>query len=214
MSDRRTPSRTSLLGTLSIIALLAAVALGAWGLWGGQPLPASARNVPPTGEAGRLAADPLALADFDSGTESYDFVRAFPDMLRLDFLNRAEVAVYQEEGAGAARMTVSSKRPEGRVLVAVIRMADRDAALRAADRLDELQLGFGLERIPPEHGVTRVTRVVRHPDVDPAPRPTTRGYYVHRDLLVRVELNARSFDLTAEFGPLLARQLRALPADG
>jgi hypothetical protein len=207
-------TRASALGTVLVVGLLAAVAFGAWSLWGGQPLPASARNVPPTGEAGRLAADPLALGDFDSGTESYDYVRAFPDMLRLGFLNEAEVAVYQAEGAGAARMTVSSKRPEGRVLVAVIRMADRDAALRAADRLDELQLGFGLERIPAEHGITRVTRVIEHLDVDPPPRPTVRAYYVHRDLLVRVELNAKSFALTSEFGPLLAVQLQALPADG
>ncbi|MER5261306.1 hypothetical protein ABTZ99_04370 [Actinosynnema sp. NPDC002837] len=212
MGEVRT--RTSTLGALLVVGLLAAVAFGAWSLWGGQPLPASARNVPPTGEAGRLAADPLALADFDSGTESYDYVRAFPDLIRLEFLNEAEVAVYQEEGAGAARMTVSSKRPEGRVLVAVIRMADRDAALRAADRLDELQLAFGLERVPPEHGVTRVTRVIQNLDVQPPPRPTARGYYVHRDLLVRVELNAKSFDLTSEFGPLLAMQLQALPADG
>ncbi|NUT49700.1 MAG: hypothetical protein HOV94_20670 [Saccharothrix sp.] len=212
MSEVRT--RTSVLGALLVTGVLAVVAFGAWSIWGGDPLPASARNVPATGEAGRLAADPLALADFDSGTESYDSVRAFEDLVRLDFLNDAEVAVYGEEGAGAARMTVSSKRPEGRVLVAVVRMAGHEAALRAADRLDGLQQEFGLERIAPEHGVARVTRVVDDPEADPAPRPTVRAFYVHHDLLVRVELNAKSFDLTSEFGRVLARQLEALPADG
>jgi hypothetical protein len=207
-------TRTSVFSTVAVVGVLAAVAFGAWGLWGGQPLPASARNVPPTGEAGRLAADPLALADFDAGTESYDYVRAFKDVLELEFLNAAEVTVYHEEGAGAARMTVSSKRPEGRVLVAVVRMADHDAALRAADQLDELQSGFGLERIPPEHGVERVAQTVVQPDTEPARRPTVRAHYVHRDLVVRVELNAKSVELMSEFGPVLAMQLEALPADG
>lgn len=207
-------TRDSALSTLAVIGVLAGLAFGAWALWGGQPLPASARNVPPTGEAGRLAADPLALADFDPGTESYDYVRAFPDVLALEFLNDAEATVYQEEGAGAARMTVSSKRPEGRVLVVVVRMADRGAAVRAADRLDELQFGFGFERTPPEDGVARVSRVALVPDLDPDVRPTVRAHYVHQDLVVRVELNARSFDLMSRFGPLLAKQLEALPADG
>ncbi|MFE2752472.1 hypothetical protein ACFXGA_10785 [Actinosynnema sp. NPDC059335] len=212
MSEVRT--RTSVLGALLVTGVLAVVTFGAWSIWGGDPLPASARNVPATGEAGRLAADPLALADFDSGTESYDSVRAFSDLVELNFLNDLEVEVYAEGGAGAARLTLSSRRPEGRVLVAVVRMADREAALRAADRLDGLQQEFGLERIAPEHGITRVTRVVANPDADPAPRPTVRAFYVHQDLLVRVELNARSHDLTSAFGPLLALQLEALPADG
>ncbi|WP_158850551.1 hypothetical protein [Saccharothrix deserti] len=208
------PTRTSVLGTLVVIGVLAAVAFGAWSLWGGQPLPASARNVPPTGEAGRLAADPLALADFDAGTESYDHVRAFSDLLALKFLNDSEVAAYNQEGAGAARLTVSSKRPEGQVLVAVVRMADRDAALRAADRLDAFQFALSLTRHPPEQGVTRVAQTAVRPDRDPAARATVRAHYVHGDLLVRVQLNAKSVDLMSRFGPILAAQLKVLPADG
>ncbi|MGM1058213.1 hypothetical protein [Saccharothrix sp. Mg75] len=207
-------TRASAWGGVPAVVLVVAAMVGAWALWGGQPLPASARNVPPSGEAGRLAADPLAVADFGSATESYEHVRAFEDLVGLRFLNQAEVDAYRGAGAGAARMTLSSRRPEGRVLVTVVRVADRETALATAFRLDELQFDFGLERAEPEHGVTRVTRVLFGPDTDPAVRPTVRAHYVHGDLVVRVELNARSRDLMSRFGDVLAVQLKALAADG
>ena len=214
MSDRRTLSRTSLPSTLLIIALLAGVVLGGWALFGTPALPDDARNVPLAGEEGRRAASRLALADFDSGTEYYDHVLAFGDIKALRFLNPAEVEIFAGEGASASRVTVASKLPEGRVLVAVIRMADRDAALRAADELDELQISFGLARRPAVGGVTRVVEVVPGPDAEPDARPTARAHYVHGDLVTRFEFNARTVDDLADFGTLLAKQLKALPADG
>ncbi|GAB2998743.1 hypothetical protein [Saccharothrix stipae] len=214
MSDRRTPSRTSVPSTLLIIALLAGVSLGGLALFGAPPLPDNARNVPLVGEEGRRPAPRLALADFDSGTEYYDHVLSFRDVQKLGFLNPSEVEIFTREGAGAARLTVSSKLPEGRLLVAVVRLADRDAALRAADELDELQVSFGLWRTPAEHGVTRLVEFVPEPDDDPDGRSTARAHYVHGDLVVRVELNARTPADLAGFGGLLAKQLGALPADG
>lgn len=204
-----------MLSSLAVIAVLGGVVLGGWLLWGGQPLPASARNIPPTGEAGRLAADSMAIADFDSGSESYAYVRSFRDVLQLNFLNPVEVAAYTGHGAGAARMVVSSKRPEGKVIVVVTRMADRAAALQAADELEDLQFQFGFARRPAEQGVERLAEFLPGPETDPAGRPTARAHYVHGDLLVRVELNAKTPDDAANrFSPLLTKQLTELRADG
>ncbi|KOX35246.1 hypothetical protein ADK67_02135 [Saccharothrix sp. NRRL B-16348] len=218
MSDRRTPSRTSSpAGILSVIALLVGGVVGvvgAWALFGTPALPDNARNVPLVGEEGRQAAPRLALADFDSGTEYYDHVLAFKDVESLNFLNPAEVDVFTRGGAGASRMTVSAKLPEGRVLVAVIRMADREAALRAADELDQLQLSFGLARRPGADGVNRVVEVVPDADAEPNAKATARAHYVHGDLVTRVEFNARAVEHLADFGALLGKQLKALPADG
>ncbi|ROP39258.1 hypothetical protein [Saccharothrix texasensis] len=214
MSDRRTPSRTSLPRDLSIIASLVVVVTAGWALFGTPALPDNARNVPLAGEEGRQAAPRLAVADFDSGTEYYDHVLAFHDVEELGFLNPAEAEIFTREGAGASRMTVSSKLPEGRVLVAVVRMADREAALRAADELDELQLSFGLVRRPAQDGVTRAVEVVPDPDSGPGAKATARAHYVHGDLVTRVEFNARSVEHLADFGSLLGKQLKALPADG
>ncbi|MBP2340030.1 hypothetical protein JOF41_006208 [Saccharothrix coeruleofusca] len=214
MEQARTPARAPVAGTLLIVVAFAAAAVAAWVAWGGAPLPATARNLPATGEAGRLAADPLALADFDAGTEDYSHVRGFPDVRALDFLSPAEVRAYEAAGAGAARMTVASRRPEGRVLAVVVKVADRAAALRAADELDGLQSRFGLQRRDPEQGVHRITEVDPARGGDAGSRPTARAHYTHADLVVRVELNARTSADLARFGALVAKQLTALPADG
>lgn len=216
MEDRRSrasrPARVP--GTIAVIVALAGVTLAGWLIWGGQPLPASARNLVPTGEAGRLAADPMAVADFESGLESYSYVRSWPDVKRLQFLNPIEISTYEENGAGAARVTVSSRRPEGKVIVAVVRMKNRDAAIAAADRLDEFQFEAGFERRYPEHKVRRLTEVLSTPDEVPERKPVARAHYVHGDLVVRLELHAKSNDdVLHRFGPLLAKQLSVLPAD-
>ncbi|NUT99839.1 MAG: hypothetical protein HOY78_48300 [Saccharothrix sp.] len=207
--------RASKLTSLAVVAVFAGTAAGAWALWGPQ-LPASAWNQPPTGEAGRLAADPmvLALGDFGAGTEHYDHVRSFDDVVDLKFMNPAEIDVYRAEGAGAARITVTSRHPDGRVLVTVIRMADRAAALRTADAVDELQLGFGFVRVPEVGGVTRLLSTVENPQADPPPRPTARAHYVHDDMVVRVQLDGVSFDALTHFEAILSAQLEALSADG
>ncbi|MDQ2583123.1 hypothetical protein CKY47_03790 [Saccharothrix yanglingensis] len=198
-------------GAIAVVAVLVGVVAGAHALWG-VPLPASARNVPPTGEAGREAADRMAVADFQHGFESYDHVRTFADVVDLKFLGDSEVDAYREAGAGAARLTVASNRPEGQVLVTVVRVADEGAARRTATELDDQQLGFGMKRIGPEHGVDRIARVVRQDGATPP--AVVRAHYAHDDLVVRVELNARSADRAEHFGDLLARQLGVLPADG
>lgn len=214
MNDVRTSSRSPVVGTVLLVALLAGLAAGAWALWGGRPLPAVARNVELTGEAGRRAAGPLALADFESGVESYEHITTFGQIAALKVLDGAEVDAYREAGAGPARMTLSSHLPRGRVLISAVRVRDHASAVAAADRLDTTQLGFGLVRGPVQGGVARVAVLQPGPDTDPAAKPTIRAHYASGDVVVRVEFNARSFDRQDAFADVLDRQLKVLPADG
>ncbi|MFC3892748.1 hypothetical protein ACFOWZ_14810 [Lentzea rhizosphaerae] len=223
MEDGRRNARPApparLLSAVAVVVALAGVAFGGWLIWGGQPLPASARNLAPTGEEGRLAADPLAIADFDSGLESYAYIRSWTDVEELQFLSRAEVDTYESGDAGAARVVVSSRRPEGKLIIAVVQMRDRAAAVEVADELDDLQFEAGFERRDPEPN----TSVERQVEVFPLlgksdsqeRKPVARAHYVHGDLVVRMELHAKTAeDVTERFGGLLARQLKVLPADG
>ncbi|NUT98908.1 MAG: hypothetical protein HOY78_43595 [Saccharothrix sp.] len=204
--------RASKLGPLLVVAVLAAVCVTAWSVWG-KPVPASAWNVPPTGEAGRIADDPLVLAlgDFDAHPGRNAAVRSFADVAALRFLHQSEIAIFLEGGAGAARFTLGSDLPGGRVLAAVVRMADGAAAVRAADRLDGLLLEWGLERRPVRHGVLRAVSTPAGPGTA---APTARAHYVHGDLLVRLQWDATSSDGLARFDQLLEQQTKALGADG
>ncbi|MEJ2852526.1 MULTISPECIES: hypothetical protein [unclassified Saccharothrix] len=203
--------RASKLGPLLVVAVLTAVCVTAWAVWG-KPVPASAWNVPPTGEAGRIADDPLVLAlgDFGAHPGPNPDVRAFANLVSLNFLHESEIAIYTEGGAGPARLSVGADLPRGRVLAAVVRMADPAAARHAADRLDQLQLLFGLERRPTAHRVTRA--VSTPPGSENAARPTARAHYASGDLLVRIQWDATSPEGLADFDGLLERQTKALPA--
>lgn len=217
MEDSRRNARPArLLSAIAVVVALAGVAFGGWLIWGGEPLPASARNLEPAGEEGRLAADPLAVADFESGLESYAYVRSWPEVKNMRFLSPTEIEAYESGGAGAARVGVSSRRPEGKVIVAVVQMRDRDAALQAADALDEYQFVAGFDRRYPEpKSVQRQVEVFPGEETGVDRKPVARTHYVHGDLVVRLELHANNADdVTQRFGALLARQLKVLPADG
>ena len=161
-----------------------------------------------------LAFNPRGCWDWWGYTgEDYRYLRTFPAMVRLKFLSDAEIDTYLLGGAGAARMTVASTLPQGKVIVAVVKMPDRDAALRTADRLDEVQLAAGFQRRLGEPVARTVDAVPA--DAASSARPTVRAHYVHEDLVVRVELAGRTVpDIRAGFPPLLAAQLDVLPADG
>ncbi|GAA0224258.1 hypothetical protein GCM10010492_23020 [Saccharothrix mutabilis subsp. mutabilis] len=201
--------------SLAVVALLAGLAAGAWALWP-RPVPASALSPLPTGEAGRLAVDPmsLALADFGAATEPYDHVRTFPDLVALNTLNPAEVAAFRVAKAGAARVSITSGLPDGRVIVAVVRTGDRAAAIRTADLLDRYQLEFGLPRAVPVGDVARVVATVEDPRAEAPAQPLARAHYVHDDMVVRVQFEAKSFAALTRFGALLSLQTKVLPADG
>lgn len=215
---RRNVRPARLLSAVAVVVALVGVSVGGWLIWGGEPLPASARNLEQEGEEGRLAADPLAIADFESGLESYAYVRSWPDVKALQFLGPTEIETYESGGAGAARVAVSSRRPEGKVIVAVVQLRDRDAALEAADALDDYQFEAGFERRDPEPSTSSVRRQVEVlPDEDMGEdrKPVARAFYVHGDLVVRVELQANTVDdVASRFDDLLARQLKVLPANG
>ena len=83
----------------------------------------------------------------------------------------------------------------------------------------DLQFEAGFERRDPEPN----TSVERQVEVFPLlgksdsqeRKPVARAHYVHGDLVVRMELHAKTAeDVTERFGGLLARQLKVLPADG
>ncbi|MFD4672870.1 hypothetical protein ACFWNN_24300 [Lentzea sp. NPDC058450] len=218
MEDGRRKVRPAqLLSVLAVVAVLAGVMVGSWLIWGGRPLPASAHNLELTGEEGRLAADPLAVADFDSGLESYASVRSWPQVKNMRFLSETEIDIYQDGGAGAARVAVSSRHPAGKVIVAVVQLRNRQAAIAAANGLDAYQSEAGFRRRE-----TDSSSVVREMEVfpvsgtsDPERRPVVRAHYVHRDLVVRLELHANTAqDARNEFDALVERQLKVLPADG
>ncbi|WP_394614686.1 hypothetical protein JNUCC0626_33110 [Lentzea sp. JNUCC 0626] len=214
---RRNVRPARLLSALAVVVALAGVAFGGWLIWGGQPLPASARNLEPTGEEGRRAADPLAVADFESGLESYAFVRSWPEIENMQFLSPVEIETYEAGGAGAARVAVSSRRPEGKVIAAVVQLRDRNAAIAAANALDAYQFEAGFERrYPVPTSVQRQAEVFPvNGTSDPERKPVVRVHYVHGNLVVRLELHANTAeDVRDRFGALLERQLKVLPADG
>jgi hypothetical protein len=214
---RRNVRPARLLSAVAVVLALAGAAFGGWLIWGGQPLPASARNLEPTGEEGRLAADPLAVADFESGLESYAYVRSWPEVKNMQFLSPAEIDAYESGDAGAARVAVSSRRPEGKLIVAVVQLRDRDAALAAADALDAFQFDAGFERRYPAEpkSVLRQAEVFPVEGSAPDRKPVARAHYVHGNLVVRLELHANTADdVRDRFTGLLARQLKVLPADG
>ncbi|MBY8850923.1 hypothetical protein [Saccharothrix longispora] len=214
MSEVRTSARASTATALVVVAVLAGLSAGAWALWGGRSFPVIARNVELTGEDGRRAAGPLALADFETGVESYEHVTTFEQVVALKVLDGPEVDAYDEAGPGAARMTLSSKRAGGRVLVSAVQVRDHDAAVRTADLLDELQLAFGLERGPARGGVERVARSERQSDPAPDARAVVRAHYAAGDVVVRVEFTTTSSDEQAGFADVLDKQVKVLPADG
>lgn len=213
MDDARRPSRAPAVGALLIVAALAAVFLGALALWGAPPLPATARNAPPTGVEGRRAANPLAIADLGPGFERYSGVRSFAEVRAMRFLGSSEADAFDDGGAGAARMAVWPDRPEGRVIVVVARMADREAALGAADRLHDIQVKLGLDERVTEPSVVRLAETMPS-STNTEGKTVVRAHYVHGDLLVRVELAGREGEDAKRFDALLAAQLEVLPADG
>ncbi|MEV0677053.1 hypothetical protein AB0I60_11070 [Actinosynnema sp. NPDC050436] len=202
-------TRASGLGRVAVVAVLLAVCAGAWVAWH-APLPATVVTLPPTGERGRIAGDPMArgLADFGRYPGVDPDVRVFDDVEKLRFLDTAELAAYREERPTSARAVVED-RPDGRVVVVVVRVADPAAARRTAARLDEVQIAFGLQHEEPVPGVPKVAST---PPGATGPL-TARAHYASDELVVRVQFDGTSPEALAAFGEIVARQAKALPAD-
>ena len=108
------------------------------------------------------------------------------------------------ERRGTARdplLAIGAEPAHGAVVV-----GDEDAVAAGTVRVVAERRGVG--------GVTRVVEVVPDADSEPDAKATARAHYVHGDLVTRVEFNARTVEHLADFGSLLAEQLKALPADG
>ncbi|MBB4969226.1 hypothetical protein [Saccharothrix violaceirubra] len=190
----------------ALVAVLIVVAAAGWAL-ASPAIHQTARTVPPTGERGRQAANPLAIANLGPGGDRYAWVTAFPQVEGAGFLGTEEVGAYNRGGADAARLAVWNGFPAGRVIIVVVRVADASTATRVADRLDELQAGFGLQRLSPVRGLDRVSTVTFEG------RFVTRALYTHHDLVVRIELRGDPDELSA-FDGIVSDQLHALPAEG
>jgi len=164
-----------------------------------------ARAAPPTGESGRAAENPLAIADLGTGTDLYGRVKSFEEIRAADFLGAEELAAYDSGRPTGARLGVWSELPPGRTVIVVTRVADHATARGVADRLADLQHAYGLTDLPVFRGVHRLAAT----PPDEHGKATVRAHYVHGDLVVRMELTGRADAFTG----LLAEQLRVLPAD-
>ncbi|MGW5050823.1 hypothetical protein [Actinokineospora sp. NPDC004072] len=195
-------------GAVSVVAVLVAVCAVAWSLMGHRVPDPEDRAVPPVGVDGRYARDSLALVVYGNGREDYGSVRTFDQVVEMKFLSDREIAVFRAHGARAARATVASTLPEGKIVGVAVRMADRSAARAAADELNALWVAGGFVPAPDRTWVRRSELTGRE-------RPIARAVYAHEALLVRVELTGKSeAALSADFTALLAPQLDLLPADG
>jgi hypothetical protein len=195
---------------LSAVVLVAACVLS-WSLMGHRVPDTEERAAPPVGMDGRYARDSLALVSYSSGREDYSAIRAFEQVVDMKFLGEPEIALFRAHGARAARATVASTLPEGKVVAFTARMADRDAARAVADELHARWVAGGFAPVPDRPWVRRSELVGRE-------RPIARAVYAHADLVVRVELTGKAGgaggNLTTDFTALLTPQLDLLPADG
>ena len=200
--------------TVAVVALLAAICAGFWIALGDDFPDPSLRNVPPAGEDARKASDQLAVVAFGDNRESYTTIRGFNQVVDLKFLSAEEIAAFRAGGAAAARVVVASDLPEGKVVALVVQMSDRGAAIGTAQRLTEIQLEAGFQEGPARTRLNWV-RTVPDPEADPPAREVGRIFYVHADIVVRVELAGNpGIDLDHALGALIDRQLTVMPADG
>ncbi|MEU7480172.1 hypothetical protein AB0A63_29605 [Lentzea sp. NPDC042327] len=187
-------------GTAVVVAVLLVIGGGSWLAWGRDLELAGARDARPVGEAGRVPADRLALADMGGVHENYQPIRTFGGVTKVGFLTDDEVVEYADADASGARMAVSIY-PEGKATLAVVQVRDADAARDLAAELADLQEEYGLK--PAE------THVHRSRD-----GLLTRTVYTHEDLVVRLEVRGKTSrwvrEKTAE---LVEAQREVLAAD-
>ncbi|MFC4005143.1 hypothetical protein ACFS2C_26945 [Prauserella oleivorans] len=195
--------------TTVLAVAIAAIGLAGFLAWGRQLPLGNAAGDPPVGERGRHPSDRLAIAELPGATENYSAVDSLAGVAGMNILTGDELATYRQAGAGRVKVAVSNYA-DGKATVLLVRAASDGAARDAAERLAELQLGYGFRRTEAAAGVAAATLPPR-----PDARPGGRAHYVRDDIVVRVEFRGDDAGTAyAEFGTLLAGQLEALPADG
>lgn len=200
--------------TRVLTTTVAAVAIGAAGVGGwfafAQDLPLQeAIGAPPYGEAGRSPSDPLAVAELGGAKENYARITSLRGVAALRMLTRDELLALSENGASRLRLGVS-RFAAGKALVLVVQLPDEASARLAADRLRELQHGYGFRSVD---GAPRgVDAGVVAADV--AAEPGGRAHYRRGDIVVRVEFRGpRPQAAEARFFELLAAQTQAVRPD-
>ncbi|MEV4311415.1 hypothetical protein [Actinocrispum sp. NPDC049592] len=177
-----------------MVVTLVVFAVAAWLVWGDRFPAASTSDVRADGDSGRRPGSAMMIADFGGGQDDYGYLRTFDDVDKLGFLSPEETQLFRAARPGPARILVNPTLPEGRLIVVVTQVRDRETARSAAAALNDLEIAGGFTRQAP--------LVLTHPSA-------ARIHYHHNDLLVRMELTGPPDG----FQPLLDRQLAVLSAD-
>lgn len=205
-------------GIIAAVVLLAGLGVGAWFLFSGGSDDDNVADDKPTQTATNPAPtssappkDDLEIAQLPGATSERTDITSFEDVVAHQVLTEDENKIYEDAGAGEARMVVSELSSDVKVVVLTVQTASASAASTAVDDLVALQKKNGMD---PYEGETpqgvEATQVDKN-DKFPA---AARAHYAHGNTVVRIQVTAPELSGVGDpFEEIIATQLQALPAD-
>lgn len=219
---KRDHGKGKIIAAVLTVLLVGGLAFGAYWVWGGtagtpsgepgdsQPVPPPT-SPKPTKTTTSKPPDPLPVADLPGSLEKHTDIKAFTDIPKLNYLNQAELDVYNVAGPTDAKFNVRHL-PNGNTAVFLMaKAADMAVARTAAVALKDIQISNGatLAANPPA-GV--LVTEIEAKEGQPA---QVRCHYAYGGVIVRVEIwNAAGLAaVRADSVPVLQAQLKLMPAD-
>ncbi|MGH3516421.1 MAG: hypothetical protein ACRDQ7_03200 [Haloechinothrix sp.] len=210
-----------IVGIAVVVLLLAGLAFGGWWLWGrGDTSSATAGGAdsgqtsapgPEQTQAAPQQNENLPMAELGGRPEDKGEVTTFSDVPNLDYLTEAELAAYDDAGAGDAVFTSEWLSAGNKAVLLLVQSPDADDAKDAAEDLGDIQMSNGAKKAgnpPPGVYVTEFTN-------SETGLGQIRAHYASGDVLVRIEVaNGSGISAArAAFREVLEAQLDLLPAD-
>lgn len=202
---------------VGVVALVAALGVGSWLLFFNgsgdddkQAGPGPSSSVAPTSTV--PPKDDLEIAALPGGPGERTDISMFEDVKANQVLTEDENEIYEEAGAGKARMAVAELPSGADAVILTVETSSEDAASTAVEDLVELQEKNGMDpydgTLPTGVQGTQIDKT----DSFPA---AARAHYAHGKTVVRIQVSAPKLsEVGPSFEEIIATQLQALSADG
>ncbi|MPZ81360.1 MAG: hypothetical protein GEV28_13540 [Actinophytocola sp.] len=203
-------------GIIAIVVVLLGVAAGAYFLFRPDD---STRNTgdstneekpPATSEAPPTSEKPKGpIAELPGEASDMGDVDTFPKVVALNYLDKQEIAIYQQGGARTATIAISTEN-DIQLIVLVTEQTSPAAAVTARDQLDALQRKFKLAKV-----ADSPAGVLTGSNPNASRGPILRAHYASGNKVVRVQAQGENAEeVTQLFEDVLDAELERLPADG
>ncbi len=202
---------------IAAVVLLAALGVGGWLLFfngsgdeENKAAPSTSAPAAPTSPT--RPKDDLEIAQLPGTSSERADITMFEHVVSNKMLTEDENEIYEEAGAGKARMVVTKLPSGAEAVILTVETSSTGAAATAVDELVELQEKNGMDpydgTLPDGVQGTQIDKTENYP-------AAARAHYAHGRTVVRIQVSAPEL---AEVGPsfeeIVATQLQALSADG